>query len=115
DDLGNRLTRCVKKNSVHQFLEIFFVEISLIVLIGHMDLHLLPGKNLLVERRLHRESCPQQTETPETGLFSTVGRGLHDADERKRRSALNLIEDDVWGVRGQEGEVRTGRREFLQL
>src|SRR5215472_16747946 len=115
DDTRQCFASLVRKHSIHKFAEVFFVDVSLIALIRHMDPHLLPGEYLWIEARLHREASSKQADTLKTRLVCAISHGLHNAEERNRRTRLHFIEHNVWRVGRDQREVGAGSHQLFQL
>ena len=74
-----------------------------------------PFEDIGIEASLHGEASTEQTDALQSAGSSILAGGLHDADERDRRSPADLIKDDVRRIGGDRREVCSGAIETLHL
>src|SRR5690348_3982441 len=91
------------------------MDVSLLVLVGHMNLHLVASEYLRKETRLHGVTRSHEAQSLEAGFTRSIRSSLHDANEGNRRDAFNIIEHDMCGVGCQQREVCSCGREPAQL
>jgi hypothetical protein len=71
-------------------------------------------EGVAIERGAHGESGPQQSNATEAAALRFVSRGFDDADERDRRLAADLVEQQVWCVRREQREIDARIREHSE-
>ena len=75
-----------KKNPVHQFAQIFLVDVILVRRFGDNNGDFFLGENIRIHRRRHREPRAEKRHSLHPPRFCCRARHSNDADQRNRRT-----------------------------
>src|SRR5271165_2540429 len=114
DNFQELLTRLRQKQVLQQLTQVFLVDVSLLIFLRRDQRNSFPGKNIRIKLRLHGEASSEQSGFADPPLLCLRTCCLDNADQRDGRAPLELIENNVRRVGGDNAEVASGASELLQ-
>ncbi len=94
------LARFRKEYARDQFVQVFIMNVILLIWRWHRQFNSCPGKYVWIESSLHGEAETKQPDPFQTKSLSFLASNLHNADERNRRLNLNIIKNNMRRIGG---------------